>query len=77
MNMTTAVDVEQVRAMMSTYSVFIIIALVVAIVAYWKIFTKAGEAGWKSLIPIYNSVVLFKIVGLNPWLLLLYLTSII
>ena len=23
-------------------------------IADWKIFTKAGEAGWKSLIPIYN-----------------------
>ena len=23
-------------------------------IADWKIFTKAGESGWKSLIPIYN-----------------------
>ena len=77
MNVTTTMDVEQIRAMMSTYSVFIVIALVIAIVAYWKIFTKAGEAGWKSLIPIYNIVVLFKIIGLNPWLVLLYLAGVI
>ena len=43
----------------------------------WKIFTKAGEAGWKSLIPVYNMVVLYKIIGLSPWLLLIYLTGII
>lgn len=31
-----------------------LVVAVVAIVAMWKIFTKAGEAGWKSIIPIYN-----------------------
>ena len=28
----------------------------------WKIFTKAGEKGWKALIPIYDMYILFKIV---------------
>lgn len=28
--------------------------LAIAIAAGWKVFQKAGEAGWKSLIPIYN-----------------------
>lgn len=27
---------------------------VLQIIGWWKIFTKAGEAGWKSLIPLYN-----------------------
>jgi len=31
------------------------------IIAQWKLFTKAGEGGWKSLIPIYNYYTLFKI----------------
>lgn len=48
---------------------------VLVIVAQWKLFVKAGEEGWKSIIPIYNTVVLFKIIGLNPWLVLLYLLS--
>lgn len=34
---------------------------ILVIIATWKVFTKAGEAGWKSLIPIYNTYVLFKI----------------
>ncbi len=42
-------------------SVFGIIYYVLMIVAQWKIFTKAGEKGWKSIIPILNSYVLFKI----------------
>lgn len=27
----------------------------------WKMFEKAGEAGWKALIPFYNLYILFKI----------------
>lgn len=65
-------------AIAGTVGVFFVISLAVLIlmiVAQWKIFTKAGEKGWKCLIPIYNMVVLFKIIGLSPWLLLLYLLS--
>ena len=54
-----------------------IIIAILQIVAMWKIFTKAGEKGWKSIIPIYNIVVLFKISGLSPWLILVYLAGII
>ena len=36
---------------------------VLVIIGLWKIFTKAGEKGWKSLIPIYNVYILFKISG--------------
>ena len=42
------------------------VLVVLWIVAGWQIFTKAGEAGWKVLIPIYNVIVLLKIVG-RPW----------
>ena len=35
------------------------------VIASWKIFEKAGEAGWKSIIPIYNVYILFKIVRIN------------
>jgi hypothetical protein len=50
------------------------IALVVLIVAgWWQIFTKAGEEGWKAIIPIYNLIVLLKIVGREWWWILLML----
>lgn len=44
---------------------------VVMIVAVWKIFTKAGEAGWQSIIPVWRDIVMFRVAGLNPWLVLL------
>jgi len=36
--------------------------VVLYIVAFWKIFTKAGEQGWKCIIPFYNFYTLYKIV---------------
>lgn len=34
---------------------------VLTLVAMWKVFTKAGEPGWKCLIPVYNIYMLFQI----------------
>ncbi len=54
-------------AMMGT-SVLVpfLLLLLICIVSFWKVFEKAGEAGWKCLIPIYNLFVLVKISG-KPW----------
>src|SRR4051794_40348289 len=35
--------------------------------SYWGIFSKAGEPGWTSLIPIYGTVKLFQIAGSSGW----------
>ncbi len=32
-----------------------------AIIAYWRIFVKAGEAGWKAIIPFYNAYTALKL----------------
>jgi len=33
----------------------------------WKVFNKAGYAGWKCLIPFYNLYLLADIAGLKDW----------
>ena len=38
---------------------------IILLVSLWKIFEKAGEKGWKVLIPLYNIVVLLKIAFSN------------
>lgn len=43
------------------------------IVAMWKVFTKAGQPGWASIIPIYNLYIWCKIVGRPWWWILLML----
>ena len=32
-----------------------------AIIAYWRTFVKAGEAGWKAIIPFYNAYTALKL----------------
>lgn len=38
------------------------ICFLLQLIASWRVFTKAGEKGWKILIPLYNGHVLFKII---------------
>lgn len=63
--------------MMMIVSLVSITIGVLTIIANWKLFTKAGQAGWKSLIPIYNVIVLFKIAGISPLWILAYFASVI
>ena len=56
--------------------VWTIISLLIAllvIVAMWKVFTKAGQPGWASIIPIYNIYIWCKIVGRPGWWVILML----
>jgi len=56
--------------------VSIVIAMIVAVVllvAWWKIFTKAGKPGWAAIIPIYNVIVMLQVVGRPVWWIILFL----
>ncbi len=48
--------------------IFVLLYAVAQIIAYWRIFTKAGEPGWKSLIPVYNTYIQYKISWTKPWM---------
>ena len=50
---------------------------ILMIVAWWKIFTKAGQPGWACIIPIYNLYVWCKIVGRPWWWILLMLIPLV
>lgn len=58
----------------TTFIITAIILSVLVIIAYWAIFQKAGEKGWKSIIPIYSVLVLLKIAGRPWWLIFLFVT---
>ena len=54
-------------------SIFSLIMMILHIIGVWNVFKKAGEPGWKSIIPFYNTYILYKI-SWNPmwfWLVLL------
>ncbi len=62
---------------LGVYMVIMLVIAILAIVAYWKIFSKAGEPGWASIVPFYNNYVLFKIAMGNGWLFLLMLVPVV
>ena len=54
------------------------LAIFVLVVAgLWRVFTKAGEAGWKAIIPIWNALVLLRIVGRPLWWIILLLIPLV
>jgi hypothetical protein len=52
---------------------FGLLVAVLMIASLWRVFSKAGYAGWTAIIPIYNSLVLLKIAGKPLWWILLFL----
>lgn len=56
------------------YLILMILSLLIGLVVYvyavicmWRIFTKAGQPGWKAIIPGYNSWVYAEIAGRPGW----------
>ena len=68
----TSVDTSQMSSAFGVgYLIGCLIVMVIAFIAQWKIFVKAGRPGWYSLIPIFNIYQMFKIAGMSGWMMLL------
>lgn len=74
---TTDIDPNALLAVMVPVYLVLIAIAVVEIVALWKIFAKANEPGWASIVPIYNTYTMVKIAGYNPLLFLLFLIPLV
>ena len=55
-----------------TTNIVALIVGIIMVVSMWKLFTKAKQAGWAAIVPIYNAYILLKIVGRPGWWLILY-----
>jgi len=51
--------------------------VVLMLVSMWKIYEKLGEPGWKSLIPIYNIIVLLELIKWDLWKIVLFFIPIV
>jgi hypothetical protein len=57
---------------MSVLPLILALAVVAFVIAgIWKVFTKAGQPGWASIIPIYNCIVMLEIAGKPLWWVIL------
>jgi hypothetical protein len=59
------------------FMLFIFALLAFEIICNWKIYVKAGEPGWACLVPIYNIIILLKIVNKPWWWLFLMIIPIV
>ena len=62
---SSEVDGGIVAMILGMTGILLVICLAVAVLlvaSIWKIFAKAGEEGWKAIIPFYNNYILYKIV---------------
>ena len=59
------------------YTIVMIATVFLVIASMWRLFAKAGEAGWKSVVPVYGAVVLLRLVGRPWWWLLLLLVPLV
>ncbi len=67
--------------MLANYVLYTLVAFLIywilRIVAYWSIFKKAGEPGWKSIIPIYCTYVQYKLTWKTSMFWISFLAAII
>jgi len=47
------------------------------IVSMWKIYEKAGQPGWASIVPIYNIIVYIKIIKKPMWWIIMFVIPVI
>ncbi len=65
------INIPEIGALSPTLIIIGIAVYVLLIITEWRILRKAGEKGWKSLIPIYNIYVSHHIVGMSHiWFIL-------
>lgn len=57
--------------------VITMLSIILSIIGLCKLYIKAGEPGWKAIVPIYNTMTMAKIALGNPWLGLLVLLPVV
>lgn len=57
--------------------VFFLAVQVIHFLGTWKLYEKAGRKSWEAAIPVYNAIVLMKIIGRPTWWTLLLFIPII
>jgi signal peptidase I len=63
-----------------TWTEWFIVFLVIQVIhglGTWKLYVKAGRKAWEAFVPVYNAIVLMKIINRSPWWTLLLFLPII
>lgn len=52
---------------LSQWFIFFLIVQLVHFIGTWKLYVSAGRKSWEAAIPVYNAIVLLKIIGRPTW----------
>lgn len=63
--------------MQAVFWIIIAIIVVASLAGLWMVFEKAGERGWKAIIPFYNYYILFRIGGHSGWWVLVLILPVL
>ncbi len=63
---TTNPDVDP-GMVIGSFLVILVISLVLSGLAMMGMFKKAGRKTWEAFIPVYSSVILYRIAGMSGW----------
>lgn len=73
---TTTDPAMSAGALFGSFLVFAVIGIVIGGLSMMGMFKKAGRKTWEAFIPVYSTVVLFRIAGMSGWLVLLLLVPV-
>jgi len=57
--------------------IFFLVVQVIHFLGTWKLYVKAGRKAWEAIVPIYNAIVLMKIIKRPTWWVILLFIPII
>lgn len=56
-----------VSAILGALAMFFVLSYLLEVAACWRVFEKAGQHGWKSLIPVYSSYIRYCLAWRPLW----------
>ncbi|RKS25547.1 signal peptidase I [Flavobacterium endophyticum] len=62
---------------LTQWFIFFLILQVVHFLGTWKLYQKAGRQAWEAAIPIYNAIILMKIINRPKWWVILLFVPIV
>ena len=52
---------------LSQWFIFFLLVQIIHGLGTWKLYQKAGRKSWEAFIPVYNSIILMKIINRPTW----------
>lgn len=52
-----------ILGLFASFGILMLAIIIFMVIINWKLFVKAGKPGWASIIPVYNMIILFEIIG--------------